>query len=124
MNDSTSKVMPNIIACIFCSYSLECMGLLCVVHQSNENLISYRLVLYTKNVGFSARHIISRTETRNYVGQFSVHFLESDKMFGYWLSFYVNRLERTHLVILAELLPKKPTLISILNILGLMLFNL
>ena len=34
------------------------------------------------------RHIISSTETRNYVGQFSVHFLESDKMLDYWLSFY------------------------------------
>ena len=28
-------------------------------------------------------------------------------MLGYWLSFYVNRLERTHFVILAELSPKK-----------------
>ena len=68
-------------------------------------------LLSKKNVGFYARHSILRTETRNYVGQFSVHFLESDKMLGYWLPFYVNRLERTHFVILAELLPKKPTLI-------------
>ena len=45
-------------------------------------------------------------------------------MLGYWLSFYANRLERTHFVILAELSPKKPTLISILGILDLMLFNL
>ena len=78
-------------------------------------------VLSKKNVGFYARHLISRTETRNYVGQFYVYFLESDKMLGYWLSFYVNRLERTHFVILAELSPKKPTLISILSILDLMI---
>ena len=64
------------------------------------------------------------TETRKNVGQFSVNFLESDKMLGYWLSFYANRLERTHFVILAELSPKKPTLISILTVLDLMLFNL
>ena len=45
-------------------------------------------------------------------------------MLGYWLSFYANRLERTRFVILAELSPKKPTLISILTVLDLMLFNL
>ena len=36
---------------------------------------------------FLPHTLISRTETRNYVGQFSVHILESDKMLGYWLSF-------------------------------------
>ena len=30
-----------------------------------------------------------------YVGQFSVHILETDKILGFWLSFYVNRLEPT-----------------------------
>ena len=45
-------------------------------------------------------------------------------MLGYWLSVYANRLERTHFVILAEPSPKKPTLISILTVLDLMLFNL
>ena len=81
-------------------------------------------LLSKKNVGFYARHLVSRTETRKNVGQFSVNFLESDKMLGYWLSFYANRLERTHFVILAELSPKKPTLISILTVLDLMPFNL
>ena len=41
------------------------------------------------------------------LGNFPLIFLESDKMLGYWLSFYANRLERTHFVILAELSPKK-----------------
>ena len=60
---------------------------------------------------------------RNYVGQFSVQILEADKILGYLLSFYVNRIERTHFIILAEPSPKKNTLISILSILDLMLFN-
>ena len=34
-------------------------------------------------------------------------------MLCYWLSFNVNRLERTHFVVLAELSPKKPALTSI-----------
>ena len=38
-----------------------------------------------------ARHLISRTETRNYVGQFSVHILEADKTLVYWLSFCVKK---------------------------------
>ena len=67
---------------------------------------SVNVLVSRKNVGFSALHIISRTETRNYVGEFSVHFLESDKMLGYWLPFYLNRIERTHFVILAELSKK------------------
>ena len=84
-----------------------------------------RAPLSKKNVGFYARHFISRTESRKNVGQFSVNFLESDKMLGYWLSFYANRLERTRFVILAELSPKKTTLISILipTVLDLKLFN-
>ena len=40
-----------------------------------------------KMLCFLPHTLISRTETRNYVGQFSVHILESDKMLGYWLSF-------------------------------------
>ena len=75
--------------------------------RSNKRHKRQQLMLSKKNVGFYARHLISRTETRKNVGQFSVNFLESDKMLGYWLSFYANRLERTRFVILAELSPKK-----------------
>ena len=63
--------------------------------------LKYETILSRKNVGCWAsvgadRLVISRMEIRNYVEQFSVQILEADKILGYFLSFYVNRIERTH----------------------------
>ena len=58
-----------------------CVGFQTFVISSSQNPSLGKILCFLPHT------LISRTKTRNYVGQFSVHSLESDKMLGYWLSF-------------------------------------